>query len=403
MLSGRTDVLVLGAGPAGSALAIRLARMGVSVVLVDRERFPRPKPCAEYLSPETLRHLDMLGVLGRAETEGGFGLAGTRVIGPRGSELTGRFDAAGGAPFRPTGLSIPRTVLDHTLVEAAREAGAQVHEGLTARALLGDRRTDGAVLVDRDGREHSVRAAVTIGADGVRSIVARRIGGVRQGPLRRFALVGHLSGVEGLGDLAEMHVGPAGYVGVNPMKGGVANVALVLPRERLHAAAGRIKDFFFEALDTFASLRGRIPRDGLQGRLEVTGPFDVRARRVIADGALLVGDAAGFFDPFTGEGICTAFHSAELAAGVLARALAGPGKPDAGSLREYAAARRDAFRGKEAVERLIGWGMLAPALFDRAVERLERRNRAHTLIGVTGRFLPARRVLNPAYLAGMVW
>jgi flavin-dependent dehydrogenase len=135
----------------------------------------------------------------------------------------------------------------------------------------------------------------------------------------------------------------------------------------------------------------------------VTGPFARRSSRVIADGALLVGDAADFFDPFTGEGICAALRGASLAEAVVARALSKVlGAVPASLLREYAALRRRAFLGKWTVERLIGYGMLAPSLFDRAVERLERRGLAHTLIGVTGDFVPARAVLNPAFLARMV-
>ena len=84
------DVLIVGAGPAGAATAWHLARAGLSVQLVDRARFPRDKPCSEYLSPEAVRHLDRLGVLARVEPEGA-PIHGTMVVGPRGATLTGRF------------------------------------------------------------------------------------------------------------------------------------------------------------------------------------------------------------------------------------------------------------------------------------------------------------------------
>jgi flavin-dependent dehydrogenase len=134
----------------------------------------------------------------------------------------------------------------------------------------------------------------------------------------------------------------------------------------------------------------------------VTGPFAARSRRVVTDGALLVGDAADFFDPFTGEGICAALRGAELAIETAVDALADGGVPRAPRLAPYQARRRAEFMGKWAIERMIGWGMLAPRLFDRAVERIERRGMAHTLIGVTGDFIPPREVLNPRFLAGMV-
>ena len=135
----------------------------------------------------------------------------------------------------------------------------------------------------------------------------------------------------------------------------------------------------------------------------VTGPFAARSRRVVTHGALLVGDAADFFDPFTGEGICAALRGAELAMETAMAALQSPEPLTAARLAGYVARRRAEFLGKWTVERMIGWGMFSPRLFDRAVARIERRGWADTLIGVTGDFIPASAVLNPRFLAGMVW
>jgi flavin-dependent dehydrogenase len=138
-------------------------------------------------------------------------------------------------------------------------------------------------------------------------------------------------------------------------------------------------------------------------RVLVTGPFAAWSGRVTAPGAALVGDAADFFDPFTGEGICSALRGAEMLAVAAAAALAGGGPVPDARLAPYRRARRRAFAGKWAVERLIGYGMRFPRLFDRAVARLGRRpGMADTMIGVTGDFVPARAVLNPAFLARMV-
>ena len=102
------DVLILGAGPAGAASAIRAARAGLSCALVDRARFPRDKPCSEYMSPETVRHLDQLGVLPELERAGGVAIAGTTIVtGPRGSALTGLFARAGTRRSWPPGSPCP--------------------------------------------------------------------------------------------------------------------------------------------------------------------------------------------------------------------------------------------------------------------------------------------------------
>ena len=124
----RPDVLVVGGGPAGSAAALLLATAGHSVVLVDRASFPRDKACSEYMSPEAVRILDRLGVVSALERSGAVPLAGTSVTGARGARLHGRFALAGHLPFRPTGLSVSRRILDHVLLLAARDAGAHVLE-----------------------------------------------------------------------------------------------------------------------------------------------------------------------------------------------------------------------------------------------------------------------------------
>jgi len=398
------DVLIIGLGPAGSGLALRLAQSGHRVIAVDRACFPRDKACSEYLSPEGVRHLAELGVLETIERQDGRRIRGTTVVAPRGSRLTGLFARAGHRPFRETGLSVSRRVMDTALVRAAAAAGAGIREGTTFLDLIHEKRAvAGARVRSPDGRTGEIRARITIGADGLRSRVARELGPSRQEPIRRWAFVAHVEDVRGLSDTTELHVRSDGYVGLNPIGGGLANVALVVPARDLDTAKKSVDDYFFAALERFDAVRGRVRRVSIARKIMVTGPFARRASRVTAEGALLVGDAADFFDPFTGEGICAALRGASLAAPVVARALAAaPGIVPAARLREYPALRRRAFLGKWTVERLIGYGMLAPALFDRAVERLERRGLAHTMIGVTGDFVPARAVLNPAFLARMV-
>jgi flavin-dependent dehydrogenase len=409
----RVDALIVGLGPAGSATAAHLARQGYHVLAVDRASFPRHKPCSEYLSPEAVRLLDRLGVAAALAREGA-ALEGTRVFGPGGSVLTGRFAAAPVHPFCDRGLSVARWTLDQRLVEAAREAGADIAERTVVEDLVLEQGgVVGAALRLPGGTSKEVRARLVIGADGLRSVVARRLGFRRTGRPARLAFVTHVAGVSGLDGYAEMHVGRDGYAGLNRIGGGpwngarsepIANVALVVPRRRASSEArGQVEEFFFSELERFPGLRGRIPRRGLLRPVQVTGPFAARSRRVVANGALLVGDAAEFFDPFTGDGILSALRGAELAAAAALLALGQPGPVTRARLAPYERARRAAFRGKWLIERMVGFGLLAPGLFDRAVGRLEHHGLAHTFIGVTGAFVPARRVLDPRFLARMVF
>lgn len=390
------DALVIGAGPAGSASAALLAEAGWRVLAIDRATFPREKPCSEYMNPEAVRMLDRLGVTASLCSAGAAALSGSSVTSSRGARLVGRFPEG-------QGLSIARRELDQALVGAARARGVEVLEGTSLERLeMEGHRITGAVIRGRDGGVRRVRAPLTVGADGLRSRVARALGGQHLGWPARVAFVAHVEGVPAMADRAEMHVSGQGYVGLNAIGGGVTNVALVVPQRRAALAAGRVEAYFMEELDRFPGVRGRVQAQRIVREVLVTGPFAARARRITAPGALLVGDAADFFDPFTGEGICAALTGADLVAQALGSAL-GNGAAIDRALAEYRRARRRRFAGKWAVERLIGYSMMVPGLFDHAVARIgRRRGMADTLVGVTGAVLPARAVLNPLFLARMV-
>lgn len=401
--SDSADVVIVGAGPAGSATAIHLARAGVRVTLLDRARFPRDKACSEYLSPETVRQLDALGVLTALEAHATVPLEGTRVHAAHGAQLLGRFAEAGGTPFRDTGLAISRRVLDGELVAAARRAGVQVIEGATVTtlsAMAASGRTVTARLAT--GGELQLTARCVVGADGIRSVVARQAGLHRRGRLRRVAFVAHMTGVAMPEPTAALHVGTHGYLGINPIGGGVTNVTVVVPAHRAKDARRDATRFFLDQLAHFPAAADPLRAAQLLRDVLVTGPFDTRCHRSTGDGVLLVGDAADFFDPFTGEGVCTALTGAVLAASTVHQAVERPGPVSARRLGRYRHARRRAFLGKWIVERLIGYGMLTPRLFDRAVGRLHRRGMADTLIGVTGHFVSPWRVLNPWFLVRMI-
>jgi geranylgeranyl reductase family protein len=399
----RAEVVIVGGGPAGSATATFLARAGLDVTLLDRARFPRAKPCAEYLSPEASRVLSALGALEDVEAAGAAQLTGMRVHAPNGHTIDGAFVAQHGfRGFRDRGLALRREVLDALLLDRAREAGVTVHESTTLESL--EARADGGYTLDvrAEGTPARVHARFLIGADGLRSRVARELGVARRSRWpRRLALVAHWRGVTNMGQRGEMHVHRDGYLGLADVGGGLANVALVVPASSARAAAGNADGFVRAWLDRHPALAARFANAERVAPVRATGPFASHATRAWAPDAALVGDAADFYDPFTGEGIYAALRGGELLAPFVLDAVRAPSRDAATrALRAYERARRDAFAGKWRVERLIGLAVSVPALMNHAARVLSRRtDLADLLIGVTGDFVPAREVLRP----GVLW
>jgi len=398
-----SDVLVVGGGPAGASVSFALASAGVRVCVLDRARFPRPKPCAEYLSPEASRILAQMGALVPIERSGAAALAGIHVRAPNGAIIKGDFVAAHGfRGYRDRGLSVRREVLDAILIDRSRDAGAEVLEGVRVTDVL--RSSDGRVkgvttLVD--GTRGELRAPIVVAADGLRSVIARRLGLARtQRWPRRLALVTHYANVRDVGEHGEMHVERDGYVGIADVGNGLTTVALVVPASRSHEISGDRAGFLDMWLRARAHLAPRFENAERATPVIATGPFASHTRRAWVPGAALVGDAADFFDPFTGEGIYSALRGGEmLAESVLEAIGASTQRESDRAFARYDAARRNEFRGKWIVERAIGAVVGAAPLINRAARALSaRKDLADLLVGVTGDFVPAREVIRLGYL-----
>jgi geranylgeranyl reductase family protein len=387
------EVLVVGAGPAGSAAAAALARAGLDVLLVEARAHPRPKACAEYASPRILEELRRLGLPDGAWQSDALPLRGMRVIRGRDAVEVSYADRSG--PRGAWGLD--RQAFDATLARHAEAAGARLldHASLDDLHWRGGRgglggRVAGAVLRTADGR-CDVRCRWLIGADGARSRVAQRLS-VERAVLapRRLGLVAHYEGVAELPDHGEMHVGPGGYVGLAPLAGGRLNVGMALPLDGDRRAAEARFDGAIAALPAVtARLAGRRRLTPLRG----ASPIGHRVARAAGDGWMLVGDAAGFIDPFTGEGIYRALRSARAAA----EALSGG---DEGADARYRALRRHAFAAKDALTWVVQGMLASPPLMGYALRRLARRPELAARLGsALGDCRPASDALSPMYLA----
>jgi flavin-dependent dehydrogenase len=340
------DVLIAGAGPAGSVAALLLARSGARVLIVDRDEFPRDKLCGDTLNPAAVRLIRSLQLTDDRLSEA-LPFRGIRLTGP-GAEVTTRY------PDGEVGLAITRFDLDAWLLQEAIRAGARFESGVTVRRALTETSAAGltvrgGVLARGGSAETRMPALMTLAADGRRSTLARSIDLVkRTSAPRRWAYGVYAEGVEDVSDLGEMHIRRGWYFGIAAIPNGRVNLCVV----KVPSDPGQTpEDVIREALEREPELRRRFTRASFEERVRVLGPLAADVRAPGVPGLLLAGDASGFVDPLTGDGLRLAIEGSMLAAREIIRALE-TGEPEPAVAR-LAAARRAAFGGKLRFNRLV--------------------------------------------------
>lgn len=363
------DVAIVGAGPAGSSCALRLARAGYAVTIVERSKFPRTKVCGEYVSAASREQLRDLGLEQAVNARAGH-LRSIRLH-TRGVEVD--------LPFGEPAWSVARADLDDLLLTNATAAGAQRVLGRVEQVARSD---GGFVLRIRDagGEIDDLQARIVVGADGMGSIVARDLGlsqtGRRGG---RFALGGHYAGFGDLGGSIEMYVRGRSYLAINPLRHDVANVMVIVEEKMLHDWSGAIDDRLRQAARELGAGRRSVDNVRLLGKRVAIGPLSHRSRVAAERGAYLIGDAAGFLDPFTGQGVFLALKSAALAAAAIQ-------SESVHATETYSKKYRQLFAGRARIAGLVSALIKTPGLAPFTAFNLARsaRLRDRLMHAVTG-------------------
>ena len=358
-MSPAADLVVVGGGPAGLATALGARLAGLDVTVLDRFQPTLDKACGEGLMPDAAAHLRGLGVeLGPGEA---FPFRGIRYVD---GEVTAEGTFPGAA-----GLGVRRLALHQALVSRAEETGVRLLWGVAARGLAPD---SGGGWAGIETDQGLIAARWIVGADGLLSKVRRWARLEKEpGALRRFGVRRHYL-IRPWTDCVEVHWGPGCEAYVTPVGPELVGVAMLWSGEKLG---------FDDLLNRFPALHDRLAGAPVASRDRGAGPLHQRVRGVRRANLALIGDAAGYLDAITGEGLAVALHqSAALVEGLRQ-----------GSLDGYAAASRRIHRLPDAMTSLMLALERRPWLRKRAIRALAAEPALFSLLlGIHGRLLPAR-------------
>jgi len=398
----KADAIIIGGGPAGCAAAIGLSRLGYKVVLCDQAKFPRDKVCGEFISPAADSILARLGVLNRIEALKPKRLKGVAISSYGGEEFLVDYPKLPGMKLKPTSLSVPRYELDSLLIEETKRAGAMVQEQCKVTDFLFENGCVAGVKGwDANRTSFSIRSPLVIDAGGRNSLSLKKFKLKQKSAGKvKIAFAAHWQGAQIYDDYCFMHVSDFGYTGISSIGKDKANVVLVVNRSSMNGE--KPHGFYINML-----MKNPLRRKILKGAhciepVRCVESLAFSSKPPPCGGLLIVGDAMGFIDPFTGEGIYLSLRSSEIAVEVAEKAL-NDNDLSKGFLQGYEIRRRYEFDKKFLLSRILQKLIYNQFFCDRVVKRLKRDPKlAETLVGVIGDLIPADAVVSFKFLFQLI-
>ncbi|MEK6283119.1 MAG: NAD(P)/FAD-dependent oxidoreductase [Acidobacteriota bacterium] len=319
------DVIIAGAGPAGTSAAIHISKKGGRVLLIEAKKFPRPKLCGEFISPECIEHFQRLGVMDQMSSAGGVSITRTVFYARKGQNVevpSEWFDSGASA------IGLSRSEMDHKLLEGARSAGVTVLEETHASGLIREPGRVNGLRAKTGQTIHEYEAPITIDATGRAGALSRYLGQTitHRVTKTRRSLVGfkaHLENARPANGACEIYCYPRGYGGLSSVEGGLSNLCFIVSAAdvRSHNSDPELvmREIVMKNSRAAATLdQARSCTPWLSVSLDGFG----RRMPAPAPGLLTIGDAASFIDPFTGSGMLMALESGEVVAQIINRHLA---------------------------------------------------------------------------------
>ena len=348
------DVIIIGAGPAGSTAAAVLAEKGRRVIALEREKFPRYH-VGESLIPYTYFPLARIGMIERLKASSFTNKHSVQFVSPDG-QLSAPFyffkhlehDAA-------RTWQVTRGEFDQMLVENAREKGAEIREETRVTELIQNGAVRGVRAVAKDGAQLEYRAPITIDATGRDAFaMLRNKWRVRDPELNKIAIWTYYKGAKrdpGIdeGATTVAYVPDKGWFWYIPLADDVVSVGVVAEKDYLYSGSRDLADIFQREVGNNAWIEEHLAQGEQFGQYWVTGEFSYRSKHCAADGLVLIGDAFAFLDPVFSSGVFLALRSGELAADAVDAALEA-GDYSAARFSEYGDEMR---HGLEAMRRLV--------------------------------------------------
>lgn len=369
--SSNYDVIIAGGGPAGSSAAIHLASRGARVLLAEQKKFPRPKLCGEFISPECVTQFDRLGVAGQMLARRPSPLTETVFYSEAGASVSvpSEWFSNGGVA-----LGLSRAEMDERLLRRAAEVGVDVREETSVTSLNFERARIMGVNLKARKSEYPVRARITIDATGRARVLARMAEKTGQAPHTRqrelVAFKAHLRNTRVASGACEIYFYRGGYGGLSSIENGLSNLCFIVNAHevrRCQSNADRVvREIVCHNQRASHTLRNAASEtDWLAVSLEGFGCHSPTP----VDGLLAIGDAASFIDPFTGSGMLMALESGELVANAIAPQLSELENPLLLRLlsEQYRAAYERQFNSRLRLCSLIRRAAFAPGVADFAI------------------------------------